>query len=339
MRRTLMFILLFVSLSALFMLALVIGPVGIDLDKIYGIFAGEVPHDDVAYIIIHESRLPMALTALFAGAGLSVAGLLLQTTFQNPLAGPSILGISSGSSLGAALVLLCGGATVFGSSIPDYVSIFGGAMVGAGVIMLVLLAFSTVLNNAMALLIAGVMISYLASSLISMLNFFAPADGIRSFVIWGMGSYSGVSANEIPLFAVMTLIFLAASLIFIKPLDALLLSERYAENMGYSMRRLRSMLLIVSGLLTASVTAFCGPIGFIGLIVPHLARMIFATSRHYVVIPATMLCGAVVSLFCCVMSVLPKDFGVLPINAITPVVGVPVILYIILFRKKLKYFN
>jgi len=339
MRKSLIFIILFIAALSLFVLMLTAGPVDISILKIREILSGNASADDIDRIIVIESRLPMAVAALLSGAGLSVAGLLLQTTFQNPLAGPSILGISSGSSLGAALVLLCSGGALTGTSLGGYVSVIAGSMFGAAVIILILSVFSSVLKNAVALLIVGVMISYLASSVISMLNFFAPAEGIRSFVLWGMGSFSGVTVEEIPFFSVLTGILLVVSTMFIKPLDALLLSERYAENMGYNMRMLRSMLLIVSGLLTASVTAFCGPIGFIGLIVPHLARMLFDTSRHYIIIPATMLCGCCVSLFCSLMSVLPENLGILPINAITPIIGVPVILYIMLFRKRLRYFN
>lgn len=337
MRKIIIFIILFIAVLSLFMLMLTVGPVDIEIFKIQEILSGNVSADDIDRIIVVESRLPMAVAALLSGAGLSVAGLLLQTTFQNPLAGPSILGISSGSSLGAALVLLCSGGVLAGTG--GYISVIVGSMIGADVIILILSVFSSVLKNAVALLIVGVMISYLASSIISMLNFFAPAEGIRSFVLWGMGSFSGVTVEEIPFFSVLTGILLVVSTMFIKPLDALLLSERYAENMGYNMRTLRSMLLIVSGLLTASVTAFCGPIGFIGLIVPHLARMLFDTSRHYIIIPATMLCGCCVSLFCALISVFPENLGILPINAITPIIGVPVILYIMLFRKRLRYFN
>ena len=189
------------------------------------------------------------------------------------------------------------------------------------------------------LLIIGILVSYLASSAVSMLNFFATEEGVHSYVIWGLGNFSGVSVNQLPFFAISIIIALAGSALLVKPLNALLLGTRYAENLGVNTRRVRNALLIITGLLTAIVTAFCGPIGFIGLVVPHIARLVLNTSNHNRLIPATILSGAAVALLCTLISVLPKSYGVIPINAITPIIGVPIIIYIIINRRKIQYFN
>ena len=189
------------------------------------------------------------------------------------------------------------------------------------------------------LLIVGILIGYIASSAISLLNFFATEEGVHSFVIWGLGNFSGVTLRQLPVFAAVVVVGLAASLLLIKPLNALLLGRRYAENLGVNLRSTRNVLLVVTGLLTAVVTAFCGPIGFIGLVVPHVSRLLLRTSDHYRLIPVAILAGAVVAMACTLVSVWPMDNGMIPINAITPIVGVPVILYVIINRRKIFYFN
>lgn len=282
-------------------------------------------------VIVTGARLPMACTALISGAALAVAGLLMQTTFDNPLAGPSILGVSTGSSLGVAVVMLALGGSV--GTIGHYFSVLLGAIAGAMVVLVVLLLFSRFIHSSVMLLIVGIMVGYLASSAVSLLNFFSTQEGVHSFVIWGLGSFSGVNLERLPVFAVVTLAVLLLSFLMVKPLDALLLGERYAANLGVNIRATRNRLLLLSGLLTAAVTAFCGPIGFIGLIVPHVARMAVNTSRHIYLLPATAMTGSAIALFCSLVSVLPGSWGVIPVNAITPIIGVPVILYIILRRK------
>ena len=324
---------------ALFVVALMTGAVDIPATEVLGILMGKDTENTVWRVIVLESRLPMAMTALLSGASLSIAGLMLQTTFQNPLAGPSILGVSSGASMGVAIVMLLGGGALASAGALQYVSVIAGAIAGAAAVILLLLGLSSSLRSSAMLLIAGIMLSYLASSVISLLTFFAPADGVKSFVVWGLGSFGGVTASELPLFCTVLAAALFSSALFIKPLNALLLGERYTANMGYSVKRLRSLLLCLSGILTAFVTAFCGPIGFIGIVVPHIARMIFKTSNHSILIPATMLCGAALTLACSVLTTIPGSSGVLPINAITPVIGVPVIIYILIQRRSLRYFN
>lgn len=318
------------------------GAVEIPLGEIWNIITGKEGSDAVWELIVMQSRLPLIATAALSGGALAIAGLLMQTLFNNPLADPSILGVSSGSSLGVAIVmLLLGGelGTLFGTTVGGYVSILAGAMVGAALILAALMLFSSLVKGTTMLLIVGIMISFLASSAISLLNFFSTQEGVHSYVIWGLGNFSGVTMGSLPLFSMVILFVLAWSMLLVKPLNALLLGSRYAESLGVNLRRVRNVLLLVTGILTATVTAFCGPIGFIGLVVPHIARLMLNSSDHRVLMPCTMLAGVVVALLCQFVSVLPTSVGIIPINAITPIVGVPIIIYIILNRKKIKYFN
>ena len=318
------------------------GAVEIPLGEIWNIITGKGGSDAVWELIVMQSRLPLIATAALSGGALAIAGLLMQTLFNNPLADPSILGVSSGSSLGVAIVmLLLGGelGTLFGTTVGGYVSILAGAMAGAALILAALMLFSSLVKGTTMLLIVGIMISFLASSAISLLNFFSTQEGVHSYVIWGLGNFSGVTMGSLPLFSMVILFVLAWSMLLVKPLNALLLGSRYAESLGVNLRRVRNVLLLVTGVLTATVTAFCGPIGFIGLVVPHIARLMLNSSDHRVLMPCTMLAGVVVALLCQFVSVLPTSVGIIPINAITPIVGVPIIIYIILNRKKIKYFN
>ncbi len=327
-----------VALFALFPLCLIFGSVNIPFGDVMNILLGGDASRETWRVIVLETRIPMACTAMLSGAALAVAGLLLQTTFDNPLAGPSILGVSTGSSLGVAVVmLLLGGAITTGIS--NYLSALAGAVIGAGVIMIILLFFSAMVKNSVMLLIIGILISNLASSAISLLNFFSTQEGVHSFVIWGLGNFTGVTLDRLPVFAGLLLIMMLLSFTMAKPLNALLLGARYAENLGVNIKSARNKLLLLSGLLTAVVTAYCGPIGFIGLIVPHIARLTLKSSNHNSLLPVTALCGAVIALLCSFISVLPISSGIMPINAITPIIGVPIILYIILNRKRILYFN
>ena len=322
----------------LFAACLVFGSVDIPLSDVFGSLTGGEVSRATSRVIVLETRLPMACTAMLAGAALSIAGLLMQTTFDNPLAGPSILGISTGSSLGVAIVMLALGGSI-GGVMGSSLSALIGALLGAGVIMLVLLAFSSIVKNSVMLLIIGIMVSHLASSAISLLNFFSTQEGVHSYVIWGLGNFSGVTLERLPIFAALVIVSLLLSMMLVKPLNALLLGARYAENLGVNIRGTRNRLLVLSGVLTAVVTAFCGPIGFIGLIVPHIARLSLRSSNHIMLLPATALAGAVVALLCTLISVVPSASGIIPINAITPIIGVPIIIYIIVNRKRIPYFN
>lgn len=327
-----------VIIVLLFVACLIYGSVDIPLSEVLSVLTGGESSKVTWRVIILESRLPMACTAALSGAALSIAGLLMQTTFDNPLAGPSVLGVSTGSSLGVAIVMLALGGSI-GSGVGTYLSVLSGALLGAGLIMAVLLVFSSLVKNSVILLIIGIMVGNLASSAISLLNFFSTQEGVHSFVIWGLGNFSGVTLNRLPIYVFLLLPCILFSFTLVKPLNALLLGSRYAENLGVNLKAMRNRLLILSGVLTAVVTAFCGPIGFIGLVVPHIARLSLRSSNHIVLLPATALAGAAIALLCTLLSVAPVTTGVIPINAITPIIGVPVILYIILNRKRILYFN
>lgn len=334
--------LLVVVLMALSVGLLLVGTVDIPAREVLNILTGGTSERASWSFIILESRVPLIVTAAFAGAALAVSGLLLQTLFGNALADPSILGISTGASLGAGCVMLVFGGTLsalLGTSAGSFVGTLLGAFLGAMVVMAVLLVFSSLVKSSTMLLIVGVLVSYLASSAISLLNFFATQEGVHSFVIWGLGNFSGVLLRQLPLFVSVVAIGLLGCLLMIKPLNALLLGQRYAENLGVNLRLTRNLLLLITGVLTAIVTSFCGPIGFIGLVVPHIARLMLKTSDHFRLIPITILAGAAVAMLCTLLSVLPMSNGMIPINAITPVIGVPVIIYIILNRRKIFYFN
>ena len=328
------FLLLGLLTAVLFILNIFFGAVHIDASVVLDILTGYGIDDDPLNFIILESRLPQAITALLAGAALGVSGLLLQTAFRNPLAGPSVLGISSGASLGVALVILFMGGqiAIAGYEIAGNAAIIAAALAGSLAIMALLMFFSMRLRSELMLLVVGMMTGYLTSSVVTLLSSLSTAQGVHGYVMWGMGTFGAVSSARIPVFTLLVAVGLILSLLLAKPRNLLLLGDNYARNLGVRVHRVRNLLLLVTGVLTAIVTAYCGPVAFIGLAMPHVARMIMRTDNHWILIPATMLSGAAVALGCNVLSVLP-DSTVIPVNALTPVVGVPVILYVI-FRRK-----
>ena len=319
----------------LFALNLLWGSVSIPAHDVLRILLGDTAEKASWQFIILQSRLPQAITACFCGASLAVSGLLLQTAFRNPLAGPSVFGINSGAGLGVALVMLFlgGGLSVGSVSISGFAAVLTAAFIGAMAVMAVIFFFSTLVRNNVMLLIIGIMIGYLSNSAISLLNFFATDEGVKSYMVWGMGSFGGVSMSAMPVFLTVSVAGLTGALLLIKPLNALMLGDRYAENLGVSIFRVRNWLLIVTGLLTAITTAFCGPVAFIGLAVPHIARLLLTTDNHRQLLPATLLCGSVVALVCNLVCYLPGEGGVIPLNAVTPLIGAPVIIYVIARRK------
>ena len=324
-----------IGLSALivvlFILNLLLGSVPVPAGDVLRILMGDGSQKPSWQFIILESRLPQAVTATLCGGALAVSGLMLQTAFRNPLAGPSVFGINSGAGLGVALVMLLlgGGLSVGSLQVSGFAAILTAAFIGAMAVMALIFFFSTLVRNNVMLLIVGIMIGYMASAAISLLNFFATEQGVQSYMIWGLGNFGGVTMQQMPAFALISLVALALSLTLIKPLNALLLGEKYAENLGVNIHRVRNYLLFLTGLLAAITTAFCGPVAFIGLAVPHIARMLLSTDNHQVLMPATILMGAVIALLCNIICVLPGDAGVIPLNAVTPVFGAPVIIYVI----------
>lgn len=320
---------------------LLFGSVEIPVEAVWHILRGEEVEKSSWAYIIWESRFPQCITALLCGAALSVSGLMLQTVFNNPLADSSILGISSGASLGVALVVMAGGGMAAGAfSISGFFSVVFGALAGAVLVLLLILFLSSLIKSGVMLLIAGIMIGYVVSSVISLLSFFSASDNVHSFVVWGLGDFGGVSLEQLPAFSFCIAAGLLMAILLVKPLNALLLGPRYAENLGISVRRVRNLLLLSTGMLTAVTTAFCGPISFIGLAVPHVARLLLGTSNHHSLMPVTLLCGAAMALLCNLLCVLPGgSVGVIPLNAVTPVLGAPVVIYVIINRRKLQYFN
>ena len=334
-RNILLFICLATSILLLFGLNLTTGSVQIPFADIVDILCGRFIGKESWEYIILENRLPQTLTAILCGASLSVCGLMLQTAFRNPLAGPDVFGISSGAGLGVALVMLLLGGTVSTSifTVSGFLAILTAAFVGAIAATALILFLSTLVRNSVLLLIVGIMVGYVSSSAVSLLNFFASEEGVKSYMVWGMGNFGGVSMNHIPLFSILCLIGIIASFLLVKPLNILLLGPQYAESLGISTRQIRNILLVVVGLLTAITTAFCGPISFIGLAIPHIARLLFHTENHQILLPGTVLSGAVIALLCNFICYLPGESGIIPLNAVTPLIGAPVIIYVIIQRR------
>lgn len=329
---------LVLAVLVLFFLNLCLGTVHIPFRDVVASLSGTGASRESWDFIIHESRLPSAVTALLAGASLAASGLMLQTAFRNPLAGPDILGINGGAGLGVALVmLLFGGNLTMGNlTLGGSVSVIIGAFAGAIAVTALVLYLSTKLKNPVMLLIMGVMVSYLTSAMISLLNFFSTAEGVHSYTMWGMGNFGGVSLAQLKVFCPVVAVGLAIAVSLIKPLNALLLGDMYAENLGINIIRTRNWLLLSTSLLVAIITAYCGPVAFIGLAVPHIARMLQQSSNHRSLMPLTILCGAVIALLCNLLSSIPGDRGLIPLNAITPAIGAPVILYVLLKQRHYK---
>lgn len=331
-----------VLIAILFLANLAYGSIHIPIDAVTRILLGGEGERTSWTNIVLVTRLPQAITALFAGAALAVSGLMLQTMFQNPLAGPSLLGISAGANLGVAIVMLFLGGTMgqYGSlGIGGHLLVVLSAFIGASAILGVILVLSKYIKSNLVLLIAGIMIGYIASSAISILNFYASHENVHAFVMWGMGDFSSVSLKQIPFFVCAVSVGLVIALLLIKSLNALLLGQRYAENLGVALQKTRLLILLSAGLLIAVTTAFCGPVAFLGLAVPHIARMLLGSVDHRSLLPFTLILGALLALLCNLLTTLPGSGSILPLNAITPMLGGPVILYVILNRSKSQGLN
>ena len=338
-RKKIIFVILGVGILLLFALNLLSGSVQIPLTDVVSILFTPNTSSEInptwSYII-HETRLPQALTALLCGGALAVTGLMLQTAFRNPLAGPDVFGINSGAGLGVAIVMLWLGGSVTTEmfSVSGFVAVLLAAFIGAMLVTGLIFFFSTLVRNNVMLLIIGIMVGYVSSSAIELLNFFSTEEGVKSYAVWGMGDFGGVSMQNMPVFASITVVGLLLAILLIKPLNALLLGEEYAESLGINTRRTRNLLLIITGILTAITTAFCGPISFIGLATPHIARLILGTQNHTRLLPATILCGSAIALLCNILCNLPGDGGIIPLNAVTPLIGAPVIIYVLVRTKR-----
>lgn len=340
--KKLYFAALVALIAVLFVLNLLLGTVKIPMGEVLSILfsppsGGTGEGASVAANIIWNSRVPQALTALVAGAGLAVSGLQMQTVFRNPLAGPSVLGISNGASLGVALVVLMsgslGGVALSRLGYLGDVAMSIAAIVGALAVMALIVWVARRVQSGVTLLIIGVMIGYLANAIIGVLKFFSNEEDIKAYVVWGLGSFARVSGDQMVLFVVVMAVLLPLSMLLVKTMNLLLLGDAYAKNLGLNIQRSRSLVILSSGVLVAIVTAYCGPIMFIGLAVPHLARALFRTSDHRVLMPATLLSGAALALLCNLIARMPGFEGALPVNSVTALVGAPVIAAV-LFRKR-----
>ena len=343
MRRTApLMILLLVAIALLFVINLVIGSIDIPIKDVVAILLGNDETSEIWQNIILKSRVPQALTATMAGAGLAISGLQMQTVFHNPLAGPSVLGVSSGASLGVAFVVLLSGA--IGNVALSRLGYLGdtalsiAAIIGSLSVMGLIVWISQRVKGNVTLLIIGVMIGYLASAIIGILKFFSPEEDVKAFVVWGLGSFSRVSGDQMVLFVVIMAILIPISMLLIKTLNLMLLGDEYAKNLGLDINRARTLIILSAGILIAIVTAYCGPIMFIGLAVPHLCRAVFRSSNHRILMPGTMLMGAALALVCNLLARMPGFEGVLPVNSVTALIGAPVIA-VVLFRRRNREFH
>ena len=331
-------ILLALAIAGLFVANLMYGSVSIPAGEVFNILTGGTASRPSWAFIVIQSRLPQAITAMLCGASLAASGLLLQTYFHNPLAGPSILGITNGAALGVAIVMLVTGGIIgsptagAGLQIVGYMAVVAAAFIGAMAIIALLLFVTRLIKNILSILIIGIMVSYLTSSVVALCNFFANADSVHTYVNWGMGSFSNVSLSQLPMFCGLCIVGLLIATMLIKPLNAILLGENYAINLGFNIQTTRTLILLSTGILTAVTTAFCGPVAFIGLAVPHIARLVIKEADHKLLLPATILTGAVIALLCNMLCAMPQNF-IIPLNAVKPIFGAPVIIYIILRKQ------
>lgn len=337
-RHNIAFLAILVSIFIFFTLNLVLGTISIPFGATWNILFGINEESVIWQNIIWKSRFPQTLTALVAGAGLSISGLQMQTVFRNPLAGPSELGISSGASLGVALVILLSG-SIAGTALSRLgffgeIAISMAAIMGAMFVMSIIIAISQRVQGNVILLIVGVMIGYIATAIIGVLKFFSNDEDIRAYVIWGLGSFSKVSGNQVYTFSWIMAALIPSSFLLIKTLNLMLLGERYARNLGLNIRRSRLFVIASSCVITAIITAYCGPIVFLGLAVPHLCRTIFSTSNHRILMPAVTLTGAALALFCNLVARMPGFEGALPINSVTALIGAPIVISVLFGKRK-----
>lgn len=344
MKRPVAFYMLLImaSIFLFFFLNLVLGSVSIPLRAVWNILWGTGNESVIWQNIIWKSRVPQALTALVAGAGLSVSGLQMQTVFRNPLAGPSVLGISSGASMGVAFVVLLsgslGGVALSKLGLMGEIALTIAAIAGSLSIMALIVFVSQKVRGNVTLLIIGVMIGYIANAVIGVLKFFSVEEDIRAYVIWGLGSFARVSGDQMTLFICIMVVLLPLSFLLVKTLNLLLLGDAYARNLGLNIKRARLLVITCSGVLVAIVTAYCGPIIFLGLAVPHLCRGMFRTSDHRILMPASLLAGASLALVCNLIARMPGFEGALPVNSVTALVGAPVVMSV-LFNKRRNEMN
>jgi iron complex transport system permease protein len=337
-RNQLLFFSLTLALMVSFLLNIALGQVTIPLKEVVKSLLGSHASKDTWEYILFNFRLPKAITAILVGIGLSVSGLLMQTFFRNPLAGPYVLGLSSGSSLGVAFVILGAGLlpSFLSSILLSSFGIIVASCIGSGLVLLLVLLVSQKLRDTASILIVGLMFSSFTGAIVSMLTYFTTAEKLQKFTFWSMGSIGNLSWQNIGILSLLVGIGLLLSLLSLKALDALLLGENYAKSIGLNIKQSRYIIIFATSILAGSITAFAGPIAFIGLAVPHLAKLSFKTSNHKTLYVATLFFGAIVMLLCDLISQLPGFDFTLPINAITSVIGAPVVIWLIIKQKNLR---
>ncbi|WP_455169902.1 FecCD family ABC transporter permease [Aegicerativicinus sediminis] len=335
-RNKRIFVVLILILIVSFILNLSLGSVDIPIRKVLGALFGKIENNSWQYII-GNYRLPKAITAVLTGAGLGVSGLMMQTLFRNPLAGPFVLGISSGASLGVALVILASGITgsVIGGLLMNQWTLVFASSLGSFLVLLIVLIVSLKLRDSMALLIVGLMFGSITSALVSVLAYFSTAEKIQQYMFWGFGSLGNLDFKSLMVLGSICLLGLLICLFSIKDMNAMLLGENYAKSMGVKFNRNRFLIIISTSLLAGGITAFVGPIAFIGLAIPHIARLLFKTSNHHVLVPCILLIGAISMLICDSVAQLPNSDYTLPINAITSIIGAPVVIWLLLRKRKM----
>ncbi|HQK69943.1 MAG TPA: iron ABC transporter permease [Bacteroidales bacterium] len=333
-RTKILLLTIFLLTALLFSLDIILGSVTIKLKDIFDVLLNK--SDSEIYSVIVKFRIPKAITALLVGVSLSVSGLQMQTIFRNPMAGPYVLGISSGASLGVA-VLILGFSDYFTAKSLELLgnwSLAAASWAGAGIVMVIIMLISIKIKDILAILILGIMLSGGISSIVSIMQYFSSETMLKSYVIWTMGSLGNVSSEQLEVMALCIAAGLIISLFSLKMLNAILLGETYAETLGVNIKKARILVFVSTSLLAGTVTAFCGPVGFIGIAVPHIARMIFKTSDHRVLMPSVILAGASLMLVSDIISQLPGSERVLPVNAVTSLIGIPVVIWVILKTRK-----
>lgn len=335
---TFAFITLVIILIICFFANISLGSVSIPLSAIFESFIGTLDHESWPYII-KDYRLPKAFTAILVGSGLGISGLLMQTLFRNPLAGPFVLGISSGASLGVALIIL--GVGIFGGAYATFFvskwSIIIAASLGSFLVLSAVLIVSSKVRDTMAILIIGLMFGSITAAVVSVLSYFSSAEQLQQYIFWGFGSLGNLSWQELGIFFIVYSLGILLTLFSIKGLNSLLLGENYAKSLGLNIKQTRLIIILATSLLAGTITAFAGPIAFIGLAIPHITRQVFTTSNHKVLLPAVFLFGAIIMLICDSIAQLPTSDYFLPINAITSLIGAPVVIWLLVRKRKMLF--
>ncbi|MBD3889874.1 FecCD family ABC transporter permease [Olleya marilimosa] len=336
---TIPFIVLAVLLLLLFMVNISLGSVSIAFNTIIDSFFTNSDNLNNHQYIIQNYRLPKAITAVLVGSGLGISGLLMQTLFRNPLAGPFVLGITSGASLGVALVIL--GSSIFGGFLATFLltkwSLVIAASLGSFLVLLLVLIVSSKVRDTMAILIIGLMFGSITAAIVSVLSYFSSAEQLQQYIFWGFGSLGDLDWNEVTIFAIIYGIGILFSILSIKGLNTLLLGENYAKSLGLNIKQSRLLIIIATSLLAGTITAFAGPIAFIGLAIPHVTRQVFNTSNHKILLPAVFLFGAIIMLICDSIAQLPNTDYMLPINAITSLFGAPIVVWLLVRQRKMVF--